>query len=170
MIGETGCGAGGVSRPQRHGMVEELDPFHYGDEFETPSSGVDRRGLVEDMRKGNASPESTRVGTGKPVPAVKPPTSERSLPSAPEETESRGEGAVYRVQIGVFEDQKAAEARAAEARAKVSGNVYVEFEPPFYRVRVGDFKTRKDAESYVKILQNDGFRGAFWVLKQATVP
>jgi cell division protein FtsN len=70
----------------------------------------------------------------------------------------------------VFEEQKSAETRAEEARVKVGMNVYVEFEPPFYRVRVGDFKTRKEAEQYVKILQNYGFRGAFWVMKQISVP
>jgi len=47
--------------------------------------------------------------------------------------------------------------------------VYVEFEPPFYRVRVGDFQTRKEAESFVKVLQDLGFRGSFWVMKRPAV-
>jgi cell division protein FtsN len=69
------------------------------------------------------------------------------------------------VQIGIFEERKSADKCREEALSKVSLNVYIEFEAPFYRVRVGDFKDKKEAEKYVKVMQENGFKGAFWVIK-----
>jgi cell division septation protein DedD len=166
----TGCGIGVVSKSQHRGMSEDIDPFMYGDEFEFRGSGESKPGEIspgEQAGKGASGishvpgPASVEAGRAK-----QPGTEKIAGPS----DEKQAESVIYRVQIGVFEEQKSAEAYAEEARGKVSVNVHVEFEPPFYRVRIGDFKTRKEAEQYVKTIQNYGFRDAFWVMKQVSVP
>ena len=170
-IGGAGCGVGGVSRSGHRGMIEEIVPFDYGDEFALPDSGNDHPGGAgNDARAKKAPPGSAKSDGAQPAGSVKAGPQEPLKTTESTEADQHADGALYRVQIGVFEDQKAAEVRAGEARSKVSENVYVEFEPPFYRVRVGDFKTRKEAEQFAKIMQNNGFRGAFWVMKQTTVP
>lgn len=170
-IGALGCGVGGVSKSHDRGMSEEIAPFEYGDEFDLHGAGESGRGAAagdKQMKAGLTEPSQDSRPKPTQGEGVKP--SETPKVSEPSEAEQHTESPIYRVQIGVFEEQKSAETRAEEARVKVGMNVYVEFEPPFYRVRVGDFKTRKEAEQYVKILQNYGFRGAFWVMKQISVP
>ena len=171
IIGGIGCGIGGVSRNQHRGMIEEIDPFTYGDEFDLQGSGKSGQGEApvdvqakEDVSDTSQGSKSAPVQIERVKPAETPKVTE------PSGAEPHTEGVIYRVQIGVFEEQKSAETQAEEARAKVNMNVYVEFEPPFYRVRVGDIKTRKEAEQYVKVLQSYGFRGAFWVMKRVNIP
>lgn len=170
VIGVMGCGMAGTERNRHRGMTEEIDPFAYGDEFEFGGSWARQ----ELKRAESAGEKPAKAGVAEPLP--KPPEVEVKKPvetresGEPSDAEKQAEGVIYRVQIGVFEEQKSAEARAGEARAKVNMNVYVDFEPPFYRVRVGDFTTRKEAEQQAKIMQNYGFRGAFWVMKKVNVP
>ena len=76
----------------------------------------------------------------------------------------------YRVQIGIFDNQESAERLRRSARSKADLNVYVEFDTPFYRVRVGDFTTKADAEKYVKILKDKGFQESLWVIKKINKP
>jgi len=49
------------------------------------------------------------------------------------------------------------------ARSKVDLKVYVVYEVPFYRVRLGDFQTRTEAEKHVKILKEMGFKESLWI-------
>lgn len=147
-----------------------INPFEYGDEFavRTPGGAVHR------------VPEQISVpGKESPADVKNPVASSAAISAVKAESDSTGASAeagahtgdnVYRVQIGIYEEQNSAEKRAEEARSRVSMDVYVEFEPPFYRVRVGDFKTREEAENYVKILQDFGFRSSFWVRKNFKTP
>ncbi len=169
MIGVMGCGAG-LTKSTGHGMIETIDPFQYGDEFDA-------------VRAGDGARESSAVSIGA-QPSLVEETQKKEKPASVHTAvisadttnvqtsvrhEQTAEGTFYRAQIGVFEDQRSAEKLAMDARGKVSEKVYVEFEPPFYRVRVGDFQTRKEAESFVKVLQDLGFRGSFWVMKRPAV-
>jgi cell division septation protein DedD len=171
--GVTGCGAGSVSAPEHPvTAIKDIDPFEYGDEFAFRPKGIPP----------DASPENKPVESVSTAPAgekIKPSVSAEEKPSPPaagkpenavKETPPVSGRTVYRVQIGIFEERQSAERRAEEARLKVDREVYVEFEPPFYRVRVGDFTTRKEAEEFVKILQDYGFRGSFWVMKNINTP
>jgi len=71
----------------------------------------------------------------------------------------------YRVQIEIFDIEKKSSAykMAEEARKELDMNVYIEFVTPFYRVRVGDFTERADAEKAVKILKDKGYKDALLV-------
>lgn len=53
----------------------------------------------------------------------------------------------YRVQIFASSQQKRAEEIAAEARTRFREPVYVEYDAPFYKVRVGDCITRAEADA-----------------------
>ncbi len=170
MIGGLGCGAG-LSKSTGRGMIETVDPFQYGDEFDFVATG---RGVQNQSSPVSATVPSSPDGVKPKI--VKTPvstsvrsTADTSFAQQPAVRDQIVEGTVFRAQIGVFEDQRSAEKLAQDARGKVDEKVYVEFEPPFYRVRVGDFKTRKEAEIFVKTLQELGFRGSFWVMKRTAV-
>jgi hypothetical protein len=165
IAGTSGCGAGRVSDTQRpNNAVEEIDPFEYGDEFSFRLKDMEGD-YLENGRSSGAAPH-TEV---KRDIVLNSETAGSVNEDSPKMEQAAGRN-VFRVQVGIFEEQKSAERRAEEARAKVNSPVYVEFEPPFYRVRVGDFKTKKEAEEYVKILQDYGFRGSFWVMKNMITP
>jgi rare lipoprotein A len=68
----------------------------------------------------------------------------------------------YRVQIFASSDRTKAEAAAAEARQKFTETVYVEFEAPLYKVRVGDCATRYEAETLKEKAGSQGYDGA-WI-------
>jgi hypothetical protein len=60
----------------------------------------------------------------------------------------------YRVQIYSSNRQQTAKAEALELEAKikekVSQTVYVQYLPPFWKVRLGDFRTYEEAKEYKK--------------------
>jgi cell division septation protein DedD len=62
----------------------------------------------------------------------------------------------WRVQIFASASMVNADALAAKARAKFTEPVYVEYEPPLYKVRVGDFLTKREAETMkTRVLAED---------------
>lgn len=60
----------------------------------------------------------------------------------------------YRVQIYSSNQQQHAKAEALELEARVresaSHTVYVQYLPPFWKVRIGDFRTVEEAKEYKK--------------------
>ena len=73
--------------------------------------------------------------------------------------------ATYRVQIGIFDIRVDAYKLAESARSKIDYPVYVVYIPPFYRVRVGDFVRKSDAEECVVFLKQKGFSDSRYVYK-----
>ena len=70
----------------------------------------------------------------------------------------------YRVQIFASWSNENAERIANEARMKFpEQKIYVEYIPPLYRVRVGDCKTRAEAESLRDMAKSSGYSDAFIV-------
>ena len=61
----------------------------------------------------------------------------------------------YRVQIYSSNQQQTAKAEALELEArlkdKVNQTIYVQYLPPFWKVRLGDFRSYDDAREYKKI-------------------
>ncbi len=53
----------------------------------------------------------------------------------------------WRVQIFASPNMTTAETSAREARKRFTEPVYLEYEPPYYKVRVGDFLTRAEADA-----------------------
>ena len=73
--------------------------------------------------------------------------------------------AAYRVQIGIFDNRIDAYKLAETARSKIDYSVYVVYIAPFYRVRVGDFVRKSDAEECVVFLKQKGFSDSRYVYK-----
>ena len=63
----------------------------------------------------------------------------------------------YRVQVYSSNQQQTAKAEALELetklKVKVSQTVYVQYLPPFWKVRLGDFRTYDEANEYKKIFK-----------------
>lgn len=61
----------------------------------------------------------------------------------------------YRVQIYSSNQQQTAKAEALDLEAKlkdkIGQTVYVQYLPPFWKVRLGDFKTYDEAKEYKKL-------------------
>lgn len=80
-------------------------------------------------------------------------------------TQVTGEVAGYRVQVFIGIEREAANAAKANFVAKFPGTAcYLIFMEPSYRVRVGDFTTRIDAENFCRKVRGiPGLEGAFVV-------
>lgn len=61
---------------------------------------------------------------------------------------------VYRVQVGAFYSNAGANKRKARASSLFNKSVYVEYIAPYYKVRVGDFVTKSEAESYKSVVRS----------------
>ena len=61
----------------------------------------------------------------------------------------------YRVQVYSSNQQQTAKTEALELEAKlkekVNQTIYVQYLPPFWKVRLGDFKTYDEAREYKKL-------------------
>lgn len=75
---------------------------------------------------------------------------------------------VFRVQILAAPSRQAADQTQARARQSLNTNdVFIDFEPPYFKVRVGNFKTRKQAETFLETIKEQGYETAFIVQAQA---
>ncbi|MBN2379826.1 SPOR domain-containing protein [candidate division WOR-3 bacterium] len=70
----------------------------------------------------------------------------------------------YRVQIFASSTNEGANKVASEARFKFTESVYVEYDAPYYKVRVGDYKNRSDAEILREKARNVGYSDA-WIVQ-----
>ncbi len=76
----------------------------------------------------------------------------------------------FRVQIYSASNQQSAEQEQEHARGVLGrDDVYVDFEPPFFKVRVGDFSDRKEAESLLEQVKEQGYETPFLVRTQVIV-
>lgn len=73
-------------------------------------------------------------------------------------------GTGYRVQIIQTTDPEEARNVEGDAIMRFDEAVYRVFDPPFYKVRVGDFVNWNDAEKVQKVAIQRGFRDA-WVIR-----
>jgi septal ring-binding cell division protein DamX len=70
----------------------------------------------------------------------------------------------YRVQILATSNKEKADMFAKEAQARFKDQkVYVEFISPYYKVRIGDFLTREEAEAFRAKAKSLGYFDAFIV-------
>ncbi len=61
---------------------------------------------------------------------------------------------VYRVQVGAFYSSAGANKRKTRASSLFNKPVYVEYIAPYYKVRVGDFASKSEAESYKSVVRS----------------
>jgi hypothetical protein len=69
----------------------------------------------------------------------------------------------YRVQIYLSDSLREASRVLAEAREKFEDEVYLEYDAPYYKVRVGDCHTESEGEELLKIAQSLGY-GEAWLV------
>ncbi len=68
----------------------------------------------------------------------------------------------YRVQVFATIYKDKAEKIRSEVQEKVAFPVYIEEIPPFYKIRIGDFQKREDAEQFLTTVQKSlGYADAF---------
>jgi len=96
--------------------------------------------------------------TSTPAAPSTPSTSSTQAPPSTSAAQTPG----YRVQIFASSDRNRAESAAAEARQRFAEPVYIEFEAPLYKVRVGDCATRHEADTLKERAGAQGYDGA-WV-------
>ncbi len=77
----------------------------------------------------------------------------------------------YRVQVFSVADREEAQRFYEEARRRLGReDVYLQFEPPFFRVRVGNCRTRDAAEDLAREMEQAGYEAPFPVRTQILVP
>jgi len=74
----------------------------------------------------------------------------------------------WRVQLNAFPSMANAEAAAAKARQHFTEAVYVEYQAPMYKVRLGDFLTKDDARHMVNRAKAENYKDA-WIVEDLVV-
>ncbi|MBP1691388.1 MAG: Sporulation related protein [Bacteroidetes bacterium] len=68
----------------------------------------------------------------------------------------------FRVQLVATASIDEANARKAEAEGSFPGErIYIEYDPPTYKVRAGNFQNRIDADRFAKLASSRGFQDAW---------
>lgn len=70
----------------------------------------------------------------------------------------------YRIQIFQTEDATDARNFQKDALLRLDADVYLTYDNPYYKVRVGNFETRFEAEEYLATLESRGYRTA-WIVR-----
>lgn len=121
--------------------AEDIRPVPDAEELPIEERGVD----VEEIPVENVS---------------EPPDSAQPGEVSGEESSTEG----FRIQLFALQDGDRAQALAGEVGKKTGLPVYVSFEGGYYKVRVGDFTERTEAEAQLDRLREAGFVDA-WVVK-----
>lgn len=79
------------------------------------------------------------------------------------QTHSRQEVWGYRIQIHSAMQEDEAQQKAADAVAKLEDDVFVGFDSPYYKVRVGNCKTADEAEELLMKIKRAGYPDAWMV-------
>ncbi len=69
----------------------------------------------------------------------------------------------YRVQIYLSDDLREASRVMAEARDHFQEEVYLEYDAPYYKVRVGDCRTEAEGQQLLEVAHRLGYRDA-WLM------
>uniref|UniRef100_A0A7C4UHA6 SPOR domain-containing protein n=1 Tax=candidate division WOR-3 bacterium TaxID=2052148 RepID=A0A7C4UHA6_UNCW3 len=98
--------------------------------------------------------------TYKPVEIVKDTTPKiTEIPPVVEPPKVEETKKVYWVQIDAFSNPANAEKEKSEISSIFKVPVFVKYEGGFYKVRVGEFNTREEAEAFLNKLKSSGFGG-----------
>ncbi len=132
------------------------------------------------IQKGNEEqdytiPEAAQEIPQSLIPEKEPPKPQKQkgkpqfadITSKPEQPK-RESGWGYRIQIYSSMRQEEAESVAAVAHTRLEEKVYVEFHPPYYKVRVGNCWTADEAAELLEKVKKAGFPDA-WVVRATVV-
>jgi hypothetical protein len=127
--------------PDRRTVGEkDFDPFGFEDDTLIVTRGeLSREGLRE-AKEAEAGPRK-KTGSGASSPRT-----------------------TYRVQIFMTKYPELASEKAQEAEAIFSERVFVDFEAPYYRVRLGEFDTLEAGEEFLLLVRQSGYQDA-WLVK-----
>ncbi len=160
---EAGCGVKGVktgvTSEKKIGLIEDIDPFAIGDEFAMIKQSQVKNHL-EAMPQ--ASPEKSRLSQ-KLVEVPENQGISDTLNKRSESFDTTTEVMGFRINIGIFDKESEAKEFAKTTELKIDEKVYIVYETPFFKVRVGDFTKLKDAEEYVKYLKSIGLKSSWWI-------
>jgi len=76
---------------------------------------------------------------------------------------------VFRVQLGSTNDYDQAVAIETRAAATFEEEILMQFDSPYYKIRVGKMNNREDAQQLQQIAMSKGFRRA-WVIRTENTP
>ncbi|MFQ5630270.1 MAG: SPOR domain-containing protein [bacterium] len=74
----------------------------------------------------------------------------------------------YRIQILQTEDVQEAREFQQDTFLRLDVDAYVSYDNPYYKVRVGDFTSRFEAEEFLTTLEGRGFKSA-WIVRTLIV-
>ena len=75
----------------------------------------------------------------------------------------------YRVQILQTEDAQEAREVQKDAILDLDADVYLIYDNPYYKVRVGDFESRYEAETFLEKILRKGYQSA-WIVRTKITP
>lgn len=75
----------------------------------------------------------------------------------------------FRVQIFAVADEQVARMAEEESRFEFTARVYLVYDPPNYKIRLGDFLTREEADDLRREAYRKGYRDAWVVPEQVWV-
>lgn len=91
-----------------------------------------------------------------------------TLPEEGEDVAADSTGEGYRIQVMSTPDYATADSLMRELMPIFDQEVYLVFDPPNYKVRVGNFRFRSSAEEAQSRLEKMGFRSA-WIIRTEIV-
>ena len=71
---------------------------------------------------------------------------------------------IFRIQIFESTESSIAKAEAKRFQNILGDTVYINFETPLYKLRIGNFSNRKQAEEAISAIENLGVKGS-WVIR-----
>ncbi|MBN1780990.1 SPOR domain-containing protein [bacterium] len=126
-------------------------------------------GYVEDFDPLSLEEEDIRVTPNHSVAEQPARSLKPAVTDTPEEVPESDLVPGFRVQLFASESEQNANEAKRKAIFKFEEQVYLDFQGAFYRLYVGDFIDKKDAESLAKEAQRTGFPGA-WVVPARVNP
>ena len=128
----------------------------------TPAPGAELRAFEADFKPSSLDPEP-----GTPAKASRPDSSAVADGPATDLLPAQVETALgFRVQVFSTTNIDEASAKKTELEEAIPHErVYLEYDPPAYKIRAGNFLTRHDADRFVRFLSDKGFVGA-WTVPQ----
>ncbi len=143
----SACGGGGKAPP--------ATDVTQGSDWEVRVSTGGDTTLVTGPGASGAMEDTARAPVVSAAPAdTLPPLETRQVPVPNPRDFTPG----WRVQVAAVTSMAGADAKRREAMVHTTEPVYVEYEPPFYKVRVGDYLTRQEADSMATRLKAEGFQ------------
>jgi hypothetical protein len=178
----TGCGSWSLRRSASNEVpppAPSSKPYDWREEGEIPAPPVvpaEAAGasLQEDFLAGDRLPERDSLGVGamggadfsvESLPAVEPPADLASQAHAASATMTG-----FRVQVFATRSRETAERLRDEWLQSSPLSAYLEFDDPYFKIRVGDCPTEKECRLLQEQLRNAGYPAAFIVPARIVAP